>query len=148
LSKSGESIFLLDTELSIIDESSFGQQITDKSTGRYPNGTGDFVEMQPTFGAENMLYTGVRNALLNQDENKILNIYPSPASEEITVTVSESLSGISTIQIINLLGEVVYSENAELSESTIIYIREFKSGIYFLKLQSAGKVYLKRFVKQ
>ncbi len=53
LSASGESIFLVDSTLQIIDEVTFGDQASDISTGRYPDGTGSFTTMNPTFSAAN-----------------------------------------------------------------------------------------------
>jgi hypothetical protein len=49
LSSSGETILLSDAGLNILDEVSFGQQYADTTTGRFPNGTGEFVLMNPTF---------------------------------------------------------------------------------------------------
>ncbi|NCA87211.1 MAG: hypothetical protein EOM83_16900 [Clostridia bacterium] len=58
LSKSGETILLSDASLSIVDEISFGQQITDTTFARFPNGTGEFTFMSPTFGAKNDTTSG------------------------------------------------------------------------------------------
>jgi len=63
LSKSGESIILSNPALSILDEYSFGQQVTDSTTGRFPNGTGDFVQMPPTFGSENQMIASIGQAI-------------------------------------------------------------------------------------
>jgi CotH kinase protein/Lamin Tail Domain/Secretion system C-terminal sorting domain/Dockerin type I domain len=53
LSVAGEEIILSDANLNIIDEIVYGVQSTDISLGRYPNGSGDFIQMNPTFGLEN-----------------------------------------------------------------------------------------------
>ncbi|MCP4347206.1 MAG: hypothetical protein GY795_16970 [Desulfobacterales bacterium] len=53
LSASGESIFLVDPAQQVADEVTFGEQTSDISTGRYPDGTGSFVTMNPTFSAAN-----------------------------------------------------------------------------------------------
>lgn len=53
LSASGESIILSDSLLQIVDQVTFGVQTTDISTGRYPDGTGEFQLMYPTFGTAN-----------------------------------------------------------------------------------------------
>ena len=53
LGKSGEAIFFSTPEGAVVDQVEFGAQVTDISTGRYPNGTGDFVKLAPTYGAEN-----------------------------------------------------------------------------------------------
>jgi len=60
LASSGESIFLSDAGLNIIDEVNFDQQKVDTTMGRYPNGTGDFMELDPTFGAYNELWGGIQ----------------------------------------------------------------------------------------
>ena len=55
LSKNGEAIILSNSQGSMVDQITFGAQETDKSTGRYPNGTGDFTQMCPTFNDENKI---------------------------------------------------------------------------------------------
>jgi spore coat protein CotH len=54
LSASGEAIYLSNSEGTLIDQVIFGPQVTDVSYGRYPNGTGTFVSMEPSFDAENI----------------------------------------------------------------------------------------------
>jgi len=54
LSASGEIIVLSDPNMNLIDEISYLQQKADTTTGRYLNGTGVFIEMLPTFEAENV----------------------------------------------------------------------------------------------
>ncbi len=58
LSKSGESIVLSAPDQTIIDQITFGAQKTDVSLGRFPNGTGNFIAMRPTFSAENVVIAG------------------------------------------------------------------------------------------
>jgi hypothetical protein len=53
LSASGEAIILSDPSQVAVDQIEFGAQTDDISTGRLPNGTGEFVTMTPTFGAAN-----------------------------------------------------------------------------------------------
>ncbi len=54
LSASGEALYLSSPSLLAIDEVTFGEQTADISTGRYPNGSGDFISMTPTFGQSNV----------------------------------------------------------------------------------------------
>ena len=56
LSKSGETVLLVDTDANgntVLDSVVFGEQETDVSYGRFPNGTGDFQVVAATPGAEN-----------------------------------------------------------------------------------------------
>ena len=57
LSKSGEAALLVDTDANgnqVLDSITFGEQETDISFGRLPDGTGDFQIVQATPGAPNM----------------------------------------------------------------------------------------------
>ncbi|MBU0509004.1 CotH kinase family protein [bacterium] len=53
LSASGEAIFFSDPGGVIVDEVVFGPQQTDVSYGRYPDGSGDFRTMYPSFAGPN-----------------------------------------------------------------------------------------------
>ncbi len=59
LSGSGEMLVLSAPDRTVIDRVVFGQQTPDISIGRYPNGTGPFIPMTPTFDAENDSGIGV-----------------------------------------------------------------------------------------
>jgi len=53
LSAGGETLLLVDADGAIVDSITYTGQATDISHGRFPNGTGDFQDMDPTFNAEN-----------------------------------------------------------------------------------------------
>lgn len=53
ISASGEELYLTDTTGAVIDEIVFGAQTADVSYGRYPDGTGSFITMYPSFAASN-----------------------------------------------------------------------------------------------
>jgi len=59
LSKSGENIVLVASDqTTVIDTITFGAQTSDVSMGRFPNGTGEFIKMRPSFSAENVVIAG------------------------------------------------------------------------------------------
>ena len=89
--------------------------------------------------------TGFNDTEINKDSFKV---YPNPATDLITVELSSEFLEKATIQVLNLLGQVVYSENKEISARTLLNISELKPGVYFLKLQSEGEVYSKKFIKK
>ncbi len=53
LSSSGESLYLTDTDSSVVDFVAFPRQDADISWGRFPDGSGEFRTMVPTFGQSN-----------------------------------------------------------------------------------------------
>lgn len=66
----------------LIDGIAFGPQETDESFGRIPNGTGPFVQVNPTPGAVNQPFSSVSE---NGGGNAGIFIYPNPSSGALTV---------------------------------------------------------------
>ncbi|HEX04709.1 MAG TPA: T9SS type A sorting domain-containing protein [Bacteroidetes bacterium] len=109
LSGAGESVILVDQNGDIIDAIDYGQQDTDISLGRYPNGTGPFLQMTPTFSAENVNgIVGVqeRDTEIPGDISLSQN-YPNPFNASTTIQYELRQAGQVKIQIINVLGEEV-----------------------------------------
>jgi len=84
------------------------------------------------------------------DDNTLseISIYPNPATDHITVNTTDSNSGIYTLQILNLLGDVVYSVSKEFTETTSININYLEPGLYFIKIENNGSVISKKFIKK
>ena len=55
LSSAGETVSLSAPDGTLLDQMTYGDVNTNVSIGRYPNGTGDWTELPPTFEAENTL---------------------------------------------------------------------------------------------
>ncbi len=74
-----------------------------------------------------------------------INIYPNPADNILIVEYSgtEKLE----IEILNVAGQVIYTDNIVQGES-IFTISAFPSGVYFLNGQSAGGNFNLKFVKE
>jgi len=89
LSSLGEQIILSDPSLNTIDQVTFGLQRTDTSTGRFPNGTGPFILMRPTFGSENVNGfptavnepAGIPHVTLGQN-------FPNPVTQSASIPVT------------------------------------------------------------
>ncbi len=81
----------------------------------------------------------------------VIRVYPNPADQFITVTLSEHTTGTNTALMVNMQGQTVISEVFEAGEHQFTWqTRNLASGIYFLKvrdqagLQSVQKVWIKR----
>jgi hypothetical protein len=140
LSASGEEIVLVAPDTTIVDEVTFGAQITDLSTGRYPNGTGSFVLMNPTFSAENTPgITDVDDSNYEQPHDFMLNQnYPNPFNPSTTISFSIPVEGNVSLKIFNVIGQQVDElVNDNLSAGNYSFIWNAKdqaSGIYFYNL--------------
>lgn len=132
ISAGGEEILLSDSSGTIIDMVVFGIQEADVSFGRWPNGTGDFNSMIPTFGAENYVEPAVSVEYSSLPQ---LRIYPNPATEFIRI----EYYGIETdeVRIYNMQGQLVYRERFA-DEIRIDWLPE---GIYILKTGVASTLF-------
>ncbi|MBK9016151.1 MAG: CotH kinase family protein [Saprospiraceae bacterium] len=126
LSASGESLYLLDDQQRIGQEVVFGDQQTDLGYARVPNGTGDFVIQAHTFNANNE--NGV-NAVADIAEQNRLEIYPNPASGQVTVCSTSSQLG--RLQVFNALGQMVLEEEARFA--TKLDVSNWQSGVYWVR---------------
>lgn len=114
LSANGESIILSDADLNPIDEIDFEVQQTDISFGRYPNGTGSFDYMSPTFGAENINgITSVNDAI---EQISDLQIYPNPFSDHLMLQFYLESSSDVNIELFDM-----YGRSANLNKNETLY---------------------------
>jgi len=78
----------------------------------------------------------------------IAAIYPNPNDGKFNLQLENFVAGeTATITIYNSLGVIVY-ENATANLRSSIDISTQASGLYFIKVQSGGKVYAGKVVKQ
>lgn len=132
LSADGEYIGIYDSNSVLIDEFSFDAQESDQSTGRIPDGIGEFVHVNPTPGFAN-------KPLSIKEINSIydLSIYPNPASNEINILLEKiDPDLLSIINIFNLTGQLVYSIEMNLKSKQKIVIDGLTRGCYILKISN------------
>ncbi|MBI5916555.1 MAG: CotH kinase family protein [Bacteroidetes bacterium] len=125
LSASGEVLYLLNPNLQIAEEINFGDQETDQGYARVPNGTGDFVIQAHTFNANN---EGA-SASGEVAEKTALEIFPNPASGNVTVQVATALPV--KLQVFNSLGQRV--TETEFQDMLKMDVTDWLPGIYWLK---------------
>jgi hypothetical protein len=143
LSAGGESVVLSTPDKSIINQCTYDAQETDISYGRYPNGTGEFCTMPPTFSAENMQSSAI------QEINKALSaqVYPNPARNYIDLSFGETPKNPIEIRIFSIVGSLVYHSTVN-DQLTRISLSELKSGMYVLYAKSGDLQFHTKFIKE
>jgi hypothetical protein len=127
LSASGEGVILSNASKNLMDYVSFTTQTTDITTGRYPNGTGSFIAMTPTFSAENV------NTLDIEDNEKLIPelwLYPNPATNIINISINDYEKH--RLYIYNISGQLI-SQESFIAKKTID-ISYLNSGFYLLNI--------------
>ncbi|MEM1121938.1 MAG: CotH kinase family protein [Bacteroidota bacterium] len=144
ISANGEELFLLNADTMIIDEITFGEQRTDESFARFPNGTGDFAFSTSTFNANNGQTTSFESIDLNHPS---LNVYPNPAGDWLTVEIlnKANKSEHMRIEIFDLHGRSVYQQQSN-TDIQQISLESFASGLYFVVVNDllGQKILVKR----
>jgi len=124
LSKSGEQIMISDGAGSVIDSVKFSAQTSDISMGRYPDGSGSFVAMTPTFGTKNSSNTET------QDINLIhISLYPNPANDYLII---KNCKENTPVIIYDILGKPVFKK-ISTSTKLELSVSNWATGIYVLK---------------
>lgn len=130
LSASGESIFLADATGTVIDEVTYPEQETDISYGRFPNGTGNFETMTPTFNAEN----GVITTSSFDIEEVALKAYPNPAFDSFYLEMDRDEHRERLVSIYDLHGRLLYQ--SALTGTTQIDASGWASGMYVVQVEN------------
>ena len=84
------------------------------------------------------------DAISKHQLNNSIQIRPNPASTHVTV---ELTAAFERIEIINLLGQVIYTANVNDNDFTI-NVSDYRAGVYFIRLSGRQGVATKRFVKE
>lgn len=140
LSTGGESVILIDntTGVTIVkDAVDFPTQTTDISYGRFPNGTGSFQFMNPTFGASNTNMVSTVDVSASND----LLVYPNPATDDFYLEFTTETSTEREVKIFHISGQEVY--NNTVGVKTLIPTTDWSPGMYIIRSEGATKKLVK-----
>ncbi|MBC7774556.1 MAG: lamin tail domain-containing protein, partial [Phycisphaerae bacterium] len=137
LAAGGETIILSDGVSTVLDEISFGQQLPDVTFGRYPNGTGNFTFMPPTFNAVNSLTIKASEPFLQSG----LRVFPNPSTGIFSLKSDVS---IGTLKVLNYLGQAVFGQAFGSATTAVLNLENLPAGLYFIQTEHA----VERVVKQ
>lgn len=82
----------------------------------------------------------------NNADNDYVNIYPNPTSDRLTIDCNFANREHMQIQILSILGDVVYTKNYENISGDLIDIdlTNYSAGTYIVKLQTSKNEYSKK----
>lgn len=136
----------------LMDVHGAGAQRSDPKTGDpadYPHGNGPQGDVVYIYNFVRLVRDAsvMSSTEINPNESE-LKIYPNPANDNITVDFNGMGTGNSSLEIYNMLGTVIYSENVSAQANTVINISTLQPGVYFLKFQNEGSAYTKKIIKK
>ncbi len=88
---------------------------------------------------------------LTTDNISVLNPYPNPTDDNITLPVILNRDAEYTLQLFDALGQIIMEEHTEKGVMGLNLIKiqtdTYRRGCYFLKITINDKIYLKKFLK-
>ncbi|HRW62873.1 MAG TPA: T9SS type A sorting domain-containing protein, partial [Bacteroidales bacterium] len=129
---------------------------TSNETGTFGNlSPGDYtvsVTDQNSCGpvVSSSLTVGFPDAIEIIAKNENIKIYPNPTSSKITLEINNNIYNEYTIQIVNISGQILSSENI-ISENSIkkeFDISEYAKGLYFIKIFTEKEYFQEKIILQ
>lgn len=123
LGSEGDDIIFSDPDTNTVDYVRFGIITPDETEGRYPNGTGPFTCMLPSFSANN----GSPDGLVEPMAFRPLRFYPNPATNEIRIVGGEGI--LPPIHVYDMAGRMVQT-GKPAGEDYLMNVSGLSPGIY------------------
>ncbi len=140
LSVSGEQIIFSKPDLTVIDSITFGVQTADLSMARIPNGTGPFVQGQPTFNASNTPVKVENENSVSPSEFMLCQNYPNPFNPSTKISWQTPVAGWHVLKVFDILGNEIitlvneYKSAGRYEAELNMANKNLSSGIYFYRL--------------
>ncbi len=137
LSAGGEQLMLLNSNMEMVDELSWGTLPADSSYARSPNATGNFVVKYHTWSINNDSPLSTSGLL---DENQVL-IYPNPAKSFVSIKIpSKAIQEFNEVEVLDITGKKIWKQQA--SSNMRISTENLADGLYLLKFGTVSKKFL------
>lgn len=130
LTSAGETVLLSDASGNPINEVTFPNLQNNLTFGRFANGTGGFIEMVPTFNAQNSFSAIGIEEEVKADLNVI--IFPNPTTDQFNIAIN--VDEILFLEIYDLSGRLVHNE--WVYSNNQINVSALNSGTYILRIPS------------
>ncbi len=90
-----------------------------------------------------MCYKNGASSAINTEISDIFKIYPNPINNQFSIKTNQSNY---SVEIYNLTGNIIFKQSDIMSNNTQIVTQNWLRGIYLLKMQFEGKVYIKKLI--
>ncbi|MBU3677369.1 MAG: T9SS type A sorting domain-containing protein [Chitinophagaceae bacterium] len=129
MNKTIDTVLLSLGNATLLDSTTFSNQLSNISWGRFPNGSGSFQTMNTSFNTYNNNWP-LSNSVL--EKNKV-QLFPNPANEQINI----HCDGKQSLIVANMLGQVFYK--GTMQGSTQLNTSTWPNGIYLLRCGHISK---------
>lgn len=107
-----------------------------------PKGTLETYKSAPGWNTYSSIIFEDITSGINESGNNKISIFPNPIKNEFKI----DFAGGSTFEILNMLGQVIYTGN--LRESSTMQTADFKTGTYLIKIKKGKSVEYRKIIKE
>ncbi|MFM8685291.1 MAG: lamin tail domain-containing protein, partial [Bacteroidota bacterium] len=164
LSGLGETLYLYDSNTVLQDEVIYPNQVLDSSWARIPNGSGPFMRRAHTIAANNNFALTVPNNVWTRLD---FRLFPNPGDKQIHWEISGMHENIGSGQgsdvgdpsfeaeLVNAAGQVLWKSSGALVQQPdapnpggVVDVSDWPQGVYWFRMRSGNRVYLRTWIKR
>ncbi len=75
------------------------------------------------------------------------NIYPNPVVDKVVITIVDKVASPVLVEICDLLGKRVYNEKFSPAQTIELYLSNYNSGFYFIKINTGKQQLTTKIIK-
>jgi PKD repeat protein len=112
-----------------------------------PHGTMSYTRYDFSSYSQNIYISSPQGIATIADATSGLSLYPTPNNGQFRMVLNNVSDGSADVEIINVLGETMYKGMMQVSNGKLqqdINLQNAPSGSYFVRVVTAGKVYVGR----
>ncbi len=133
LSSSGDNIYLISSDLVIVNEVSFDVMNSDISKGLFPNGVGSVEYLVPSYSGENLKTI----TAVGESADISVKLFPNPAHDYISVLINGAEPQL--VEIYDISRKRILNT----SNTSQIDISQLKQGFYIVKVENLTATLIK-----
>ncbi len=99
------------------------------------------------FALDNPCSCGSTPTGIEEPQTFTAAVYPNPASDQINILCGDNSTG-AQIEIIDAMGNVVYTSTVLSGNSAVVDVSQFASGIYFVRVNKGSVVLTGKFIRK
>lgn len=124
-----------------------GAQRSDLKVGNpddYPYGFGPQGDVIRIYNYVRLVRNSSSSDIRTINQNSLLQVYPNPATDFITINLDNNTLSNSFIYCYNTSGQLIFVEDNNNSE---IDVSMLQKGVYFIKVSTDKNIYYTKFIK-
>jgi hypothetical protein len=90
-------------------------------------------------------YSLVSSVAEENNNNIALNVFPNPASQSITIDLSNFKQELVSIEISNNLGQII-NHSTEKQSNVVVDVSDYVKGLYFVKVNFGDFIAIKKII--